>query len=261
MNSPETPHSPDPAPAIEAHHLQKRFKDFTALYDLSFQVYPGEIVGLLGPNGAGKTTSLRILAGLLSPTSGSASICGHDLARNPQAARAELGFTSGGTGLYQRLTALELLQTFAALYGLETFEANAAIEDCAGRFDLNDFLSKRVQTLSSGQKQRLNLARCFLHHPKALILDEPTAALDVIASHGLHQQIRRAKSEGCAVLFSTHILSEAETLCDRLVLLLGGRVLDEGTPADLCQRHHVPHLTALFLQAAQLLTEHPEPEP
>ncbi len=261
MNLPQTPLSDERAPAIEAQKLHKCFKDFTALQEVSFEVYPGEIVGLLGPNGAGKTTTLRILAGLLSPTSGKAAICGHDLSHDPQAARSELGFTSGGTGLYLRLTALELLQTFAALYGLEDAEANAAIEDCAGRFDLNDFLSKRVQTLSSGQKQRLNLARCFLHHPKALILDEPTAALDVIASHGLHQQIRRAKSEGCAVLFSTHILSEAETLCDRLVLLLGGRVLDEGTPADLCARHDVPHLTALFLKAAQLLTEQPEPLP
>jgi sodium transport system ATP-binding protein len=226
------------SPGVTVQHLTKRFGASLAVDDLSFEVASGEIYGLLGPNGAGKTTTLRVLAAILAPTSGRAELAGVDVARDPQAARRKLGFLTGSTGLYARLTGRELLRYFGRLHGL----ADAAIAErtalLAGVLDLDAqaILDKRCEALSTGQRQRLSVARAVLHDPAVLILDEPTVGLDVLASRFLRDFVRGERARGKAVIFSTHYLAEAELLCDRIGLLHKGRLLAEGSPAELRAR-------------------------
>jgi sodium transport system ATP-binding protein len=221
---------------VTAHHLTKRFGTALAVDDLSFEVARGEIYGLLGPNGAGKTTTLRVLAAILTPTSGRAELAGVDVARDPQAARRQLGFLTGSTGLYARLTGRELLRYFGRLHGM----AQAAIGErtalLARVLDLEPILDRRCEALSTGQRQRLSVARAVLHDPAVLVLDEPTVGLDVLASRFLREFVRGERDRGKAVIFSTHYLAEAELLCDRIGLLHRGRLLAEGSPADLRAR-------------------------
>jgi sodium transport system ATP-binding protein len=225
-------------PGVSAEHLTKRFGSALAVDDLSFTVARGEIYGLLGPNGAGKTTTLRVLAAILQPTSGRAELAGVDVAHDPQAARQNLGFLTGSTGLYARLTGRELLRYFGRLHGM----TDAAIAErtalLARILDLDPsaILDRRCEALSTGQRQRLSVARAVLHDPAVLILDEPTAGLDVLASRFLRDFVRGERDRGKAVVFSTHYLAEAELLCDRIGLLHRGRLLAEGSPAELRAR-------------------------
>ena len=218
---------------VTVARLTKAFGAAVAVDDLSFAVPPGEIYGLLGPNGAGKTTTLRVLAAILAPTSGRAQVAGVDVARDPQAARRRLGFLTGTTGLYARLTGRELLRYFGRLHHM----AEAAIAErtalLARVLDLGAFLGRRCEALSTGQRQRLSVARAVLHDPTVLILDEPTVGLDVLASRFLRDFVRAERDRGKAVVFSTHYLAEAELLCDRIGLLHQGRLLAEGSPAAL----------------------------
>jgi sodium transport system ATP-binding protein len=234
-----TPTSPGASAAdggVVVEHLTKAFGAAVAVDDLSFTVAPGEIYGLLGPNGAGKTTTLRVLAAILAPTSGRATLAGVDVARKPQAARRRLGFLTGTTGLYARLTGRELLRYFGRLHGM----AEAAIAErtamLARLLDLGPFLGRRCEGLSTGQRQRLSVARAVLHDPTVLVLDEPTVGLDVLASRFLREFVRAERDRGKAVVFSTHYLAEAELLCDRIGLLHKGRLLAEGSPAALRAR-------------------------
>jgi sodium transport system ATP-binding protein len=223
---------------VSAQHLTKRFGSALAVDDLSFTVAPGEIYGLLGPNGAGKTTTLRVLAAILQPTAGRAELAGVDVARQPQTARRQLGFLTGTTGLYARLTGRELLRYFGRLHGM----TNGAIAErtaLLGRMldlDPKAILDRRCEALSTGQRQRLSVARAVLHDPAVLILDEPTVGLDVLASRFLRDFVRGERDRGKAVIFSTHYLAEAELLCDRIGLLHQGRLLAEGSPAELRAR-------------------------
>jgi sodium transport system ATP-binding protein len=235
---------------IEARDLAKSFGDFEAVRDLSLTVAHGEVVGLLGPNGAGKTTTLRMLAGILTPSAGEAWIEGNHVAETPFEARRHMGFLTGGTALYARLTVREVLRYFGRLHGLHDDLIARRTEELAREFEMEPFVDQQCGSLSSGQRQRANIARAFLHQPPVLILDEPSAALDVVAGHFIIESIRRAKESGHAVLFSTHIMSEAEVLCDRIVLLHGGRVLDEGTHDAILERASAPNLTEVFLNYA-----------
>jgi sodium transport system ATP-binding protein len=225
-----------PSPAISVERLCKRFGAALAVEELSFSVAAGEIYGLLGPNGAGKTTTLRVLAGILAPTSGSATVAGVDVAADPHAVRGRLGFLTGTTGLYARLTGRELLAYFGRLHGL----ARAAIAErtalLARVLDLDPILDRRCEALSTGQRQRLSAARAVIHDPPVLILDEPTVGLDVLASRFLREFVRAERDRGKAVVFSTHYLAEAELLCDRIGLLHRGRLVAEGSPGELRAR-------------------------
>jgi sodium transport system ATP-binding protein len=244
-------------PAIVVESLVKRFAAKTAVAGLSFSVAAGEIYGLLGPNGAGKTTTLRVLAGILTPTAGRARVAGIDVSVDPLGVRRRLGFLTNTTGLYARLTGRELLAYFARLYGLSTAEADARVAALAQALDLGPFFGRRCEALSTGERQRLSIARAMLHDPAVLVLDEPTAGLDVLASRFLRSFVRAERDRGKAVVFSTHYLAEAELLCDRIGLLHQGRLLAEGAPAALrAAAGDAPSLEEAFLR---LVAGHPLP--
>ena len=228
-------------PIVEAQGLGKPYKgrrgDVTeAVKDLSLECFEGEVFGLLGPNGAGKTTTLRMLSTVLSPTSGSARIAGHDVVSQPHDVRASIGFLSGNTGLYPRLTPREVLTYFGRLHGMGDDRIRARIDELAGLFDMAGCLDKRCDALSSGMRQKVNVARTALHDPRVLILDEPTVGLDVLASRTIVDFVRRCREEGRCVIFSTHIMGEVSRLCDRLAIIHLGRVQFLGTLDELRDR-------------------------
>jgi len=232
---------------IEAQRLTKRYGAVDAARDVSFRVAPGEVVGLLGPNGAGKTTVLRMLAGILTPSEGEARVAGHAASVDAFALKRSLGFLSGDTALYQRLTPREVLRYFGRLNEMPEASLTARIEALVTAFQMGDFADRQCGKLSAGQKQRANVARAFLHDPPALILDEPTTALDVVSGRFLLDAIRKERGRGKAILFSTHVLGDAEALCDRVVLLHQGQVLDDGTVAEVVSRAGARSLTDAFL--------------
>jgi sodium transport system ATP-binding protein len=227
--------------AIQAEGLIKTFHDpergeVNAVQGLDLTCRGGEIMGLLGPNGAGKTTTLRMLATILAPTAGRARVAGFDVVEEPLEVRRRLGFLSGTTGLYPRLTARETLEYFGRLNGLEGPELQRQVERVVDAFDLHAFASGRCEALSTGQKQRVSIARATLHDPEVLLLDEPTTGLDILAASDMIRFIEQRREEGRAVLFSTHVLSEAERLCDRIAIVHAGRVLAVGTQEELRAR-------------------------
>jgi sodium transport system ATP-binding protein len=232
---------------IEALGLTKRYGPVEAAVEVSFNVQRGEVVGLLGPNGAGKTTVLRMLAGVLTPTAGEARIDGHGTEGEAFELKRRLGFLSGDTALYQRLTPREVLRYFGRLHQLPEATIAERIEMLVRRFRMEEFADRPCGKLSSGQKQRANIARAFLHDPPALVLDEPTTALDVVTGRFLLDAFREARGAGKAILFSTHVLGDAEALCDRVVLIHRGRVLDQGTVPEICARAGARTLTDAFL--------------
>ena len=234
-----------------AQGLRKQFASVTAVDGVSLELNAGEIVGLLGPNGAGKTTTLRMLTGVLSPTAGTVWVRGLDVREKPLETKRSIGFLSGDTQLYQRLTPREVLRYFGRLYGLPGEELARRITTLVAELEMTSFADRPCRTLSSGQKQRANIARALLHQPDVLMLDEPTAALDVVSGQFIHEAIRRERAAGRAVLFSTHIMSEAERLCDRIYLLHEGRIADHGTLKDILARAGCDNLTDAFLQYAR----------
>jgi len=234
-------------PTLVAEGLVKRFGPVAAVDGVSLTVSAGEVVGLLGPNGAGKTTTLRMLAGILTPDAGCVCVGGLDLHDRPLDAKRRLGFLSGDTQLYQRLTTREVLRYFGRLYGMADPLIEARTAQLVEELEMGEFANRPCGTLSSGQKQRANIARAFLHGPELLILDEPTVALDVISGQFIVESIRRERDAGRAVLFSTHIMSEAEYLCDRILLMHRGRIIDEGVLDDLLARSGCRNLTDAFL--------------
>ena len=236
-------------PALAASGLVRRFGDLTAVRNVSLDLYPGEVLGLLGPNGAGKTTILRMLAGILAPTEGSVSVMGLDTQTDPLAARRQIGFLSGDTQLYQRLNPREVLDYFGRLYSMSAEQRRQRIEQLVAELDMASFASRPCGQLSSGQKQRANIARAFLHQPSVLILDEPTNALDVLTGRFIIQAIRREKAAGRAILFSTHSMGEAEYLCDRILLLHKGEIVGGGTVDGVLAQTGCTNLTDAFLKS------------
>ena len=198
---------------------QKNGEKLFAVNDLSFTANSGEIVVLLGVNGAGKTTAMRMLSTVLMPTSGTASIEGFDIVSQPQKVRANLGFLSGDTGLYSRLSAREVITYFARLYDMEDNKIKIRINELADLLDMHDFLDKKVDFLSTGMKQKVSIARSIIHDPPVMIFDEPTAGLDILAAKNIITSIHKCKSDGKCVLFSTHIMREAERIADRIVMI------------------------------------------
>ncbi len=244
------------AAAIRARGLEKTYVDprrgrVEALRGLDLECSPGEIFGLLGQNGAGKTTALRILSTTLSPTAGSAEVDGVDVARDPIEARRRLGFLSSTTGLYPRLTPRETLLYFGKLHGFEKSELDARVDELVHAFAMDEFADRRCEGLSTGQRQRVSIARTVLHDPPVLVLDEPTTGLDVLASSAMIDFIESARVNGTCVLLSTHVLSEAERLCDRIGILHGGRLLACGTLEELRERAGKVWLEDVFKELVQ----------
>jgi sodium transport system ATP-binding protein len=238
---------PADPPALEARDLVKRFDGVVAVDGVNLTVRSGEVVGLLGPNGAGKTTTLRMLAGILTPTEGCVLIRGVDITTDRLAAKQRLGFLSGDTQLYQRLSPREVLTYFGRLYAMDEARLAVRVRALIEQLEMASFADRPCATLSAGQKQRANIARAFLHEPDLLILDEPTNALDVISGQFIVESIRRERAAGRAVLFSTHIMGEAEYLCDWISLMHQGRIIDSGTVGDLLARAGATNLTDVFL--------------
>lgn len=233
---------------LVAEGLVKHFGDKVAVARLDVDVGAGEVVGLLGPNGAGKTTALRMLSGILKPTQGRVVVGGLDLAEKPLEGKAQIGFLSGDTQLYQRLSPRETLLYFGRLYGLSETHLAARIATLVSDLEMKAFVDQPCGTLSTGQKQRANIARAFLHEPAVLILDEPTNALDILSGRFIVESIRKERAAGRAILFSTHIMSEAEYLCDRIAFIHEGRVVDVGDVPALCARAgEAKNLTDAFL--------------
>jgi sodium transport system ATP-binding protein len=221
------------ASGVVIENLTKLFGETAAVDGISLAVPPGEIYGLLGPNGAGKTTTLRVLAGILTPSSGRASVAGLEVGTGSAEAKRRLGFLTATTGLYARLTARELLTYFGRLHGMTREAVADRVEWAARTLDFAGLLERRCETMSSGQRQRVGIARAVLHDPPVLILDEPTVGLDVLATRFLRDFVRAERDRGKAVVYSTHYMAEAELLCDRIGLLYRGRMLTEGPPAAL----------------------------
>lgn len=242
---------------IRARDLVKDYGTLRAVDGLNLSVKSGQIVGLLGPNGSGKSTTQRMLAGLMEPTSGSVEICGLPMRHAPLEARKLLGYQSGDTQLYDRLSPREILSFFADIYEMPKSERDDRIRLLLDDFDITPFADKRFAALSSGQKQRAALARAIVHDPQVLILDEVTASLDVLSSRFVMEYLASARQAGKAVLYSTHILAEAEYLCDHIILIHGGRVLAEGTARGLMESSGTANLTECFFALLKRLEEKP----
>ena len=241
---------------IETHQLGKRFRDsegaeLRAVQDVSFRCAPGQIYGLLGANGAGKTTTLRMLATILQPSEGSATVAGFDVETQPEQVRRNIGFLSTATALYARLSAEEMVQYFGRLHGLDEATLRRRIDEIFGRLGMNEFRRRRCDALSTGMKQKVSIARTLVHDPQVMIFDEPTGGLDVMAARTILDFIRECRDRGKTVVFSTHVMSEAEKLCDVIGIIHQGRLLVEGTLAELGNRYSCKNLEDIFMAVVQ----------
>jgi sodium transport system ATP-binding protein len=243
---------------VAVHDLIKTFYDdargeVRAVDGVSFECRPGEIFGLLGANGAGKTTTLRILSTILKPTAGSAMLMGHDVLRSPEAVRRNLGFSSSTTALYPRLTARETLDFFARINGYPADGVEDRVRRLIERFGIGDYADARVDKLSQGMKQKVSIARTVAHDPPVLIFDEPTVGLDVLNAIEMQKVIAEFRAEGKTIIFSTHIMSEAEKLCDRIAIIHRGRIHACDTLANLrvaTGQHYLEDIFVHFVKAA-----------
>ena len=242
---------------IEVRQLTKRFPlsgggELVAVDGVSFRVQPGEVYGLLGPNGAGKTTTIRMILGLLQPTSGEATISGFSSRTAPDEVKRRIGLVSASAGVYQWLSVREMLLFFADLYGVPDAEAGQRLDELARLLGLKELLDRRCVTLSTGQKQRLHLARALIHHPSVLLLDEPTQGLDVLGVQVIVEYIGLLRQQGKSVIITTHHLDEAERICDRFGLLHQGRLVQEGTLDELRQATGCANLVQMFLKLSNV---------
>ena len=232
---------------MRVERLHKRFGAMVAVADVSFVAADGEVTGVLGPNGAGKTTTLRMMTGVFAPTSGSVHIDGVNPVAAPTAARQRLGVLPDGAGLYGRLTVREHLEYAARLAGL----GRAAMRDAVARtietFGLEPLATRATRGFSQGEQRLVALARAMVHDPQNVLLDEPTGALDVLASRRMRALVRQLAARGRGVIITTHIMSEAEALCDRIVVITKGRTVADGTSSELCRRTATHTLEAAFV--------------
>jgi sodium transport system ATP-binding protein len=239
---------------IEAQQLTKTFRDkkrgeIRAVDDVSFRVQPGQIYGLLGANGAGKTTTLRMLATLLQPTRGRATVAGFDTATHAQQVRANVGFLAASTALYGRLTARETLAYFGRLNGMTDDLIKIRTDQLAKDLEMHEFLDRRCDKFSTGMKQKTSIARTLIHDPAVMIFDEPTLGLDIMAARTIVAFVRECRARGKTVIYSTHIMSEVEKLCDVIGIIHGGRLLAEGTLASLRAAYQETDMEEIFVSA------------
>lgn len=234
-------------PLLDVRGLTKRFKDITAIDHVSFQARRGEIFGLLGPNGAGKTTTIRVISTVLSVTEGTATVDGFDIRKAPEEVKKRLGVLTTDIGVYERFTGRENLRYFAALYGMSPDRTEKRIDELLDLLDMRDFADRRSGTYSTGMKQKLAIARSVIHDPDLIFFDEPTAGLDVLAARTVVRFMERARDHGKCVVFSTHILHEAEKLCARVAIIHRGIVVGDGTVESLEQATATSNLEDAFL--------------
>jgi len=245
---------------IQADNLTKTFRDkkrglVLAVDQVSFACEPGRIFGLLGANGAGKTTTLRMLATLLTPTGGTATVEGFDVRREPNEVRRHIGFLSGGTALYGRLTAREMIEYFGRLNGMEDSDLSSRVAELIERLEIGPFENGRCDKLSTGQKQRVSIARSIVHRPQVMIFDEPTSGLDVMTSQTIMSFIEECREAGHTVVFSTHIMSEVERLCDDVAIVHNGKIVSRGNVDSLRAETNEPALENAFLKIVGDLQE------
>ncbi|MDO8678344.1 MAG: ABC transporter ATP-binding protein [Acidobacteriota bacterium] len=235
---------------IAVENLVKRFGSFTAVDGVSIDVAPGQIHGFLGPNGAGKTTSIRMIAGLLKPDAGRILVNGHDLAVEPEAAKAALGFIPDRPFIYEKLTSGEFLRFHAGLYGMEERDIDERIKEMLDIFELGRWQHELVESFSHGMKQRLVMSAAFLHRPRAVLVDEPMVGLDPRGAKLIKAVFRRMSENGVAILMSTHTLEVAQEMCDRISIILKGAIIAHGTVEELRSMAGTPdeELTPVFLK-------------
>jgi sodium transport system ATP-binding protein len=236
---------------IEVSELTKCFSDakrgsVSALNAVSFEVRPGEVFGLLGPNGAGKTTCLRILSTVLRPTGGRAIISGYDVANYPAQVRSRIGFMSNNTGIYDRMTAWEMVEYFGRLYGLTGDKLVSRMDEVFTMLQMHDFRDLLGSKMSTGMRQKVSIARTIVHDPPVLIFDEPTSGLDVLVARNVLEAVARLRDAGKSIIYSTHIMSEVERLCDRVAVIHKGEILAMGTREELCEQHNTESMEDLF---------------
>jgi sodium transport system ATP-binding protein len=252
---------------INVENLRKQFKlsraqkremgpDFQgstvdAVAGISFTCRPGRIFSLLGPNGAGKTTTLRMISTMLKPSAGSIEVDGFDVGKNPEKVRERLGFLTGSTKLYHRLTANELVKYYADLHGIDRSRFESRRDEIFTLLDMHDFAKQRIAKMSSGMKQKVSIARTIIHDPSVMVFDEATAGLDVVASRGIVELIRRAKDRGKTVLFSTHRMGEVSQLSDDLAIVHKGKLLFNGTYADFTAQMQADTLEDEFIRTVE----------
>lgn len=223
-----------------------RRQEFYADNQLSFQVKEGEILGILGPNGAGKTTLLRMLAGIMEPTSGSIIVDGMTYQKNDLEIKKKMASLSGNTKLYKDLSAVELLHMCGEYYGVEKDLLDQRIEEIMKRFDMKEFAHQKIENLSTGQYQRVSIARCLVHDPKYYIFDEATSGLDIISGKVILDFIAEEKKRGKCIIYSTHYMEEAEDICDRIILMNHGKIIEEGTSASIRKKTGKKNLREAF---------------
>jgi sodium transport system ATP-binding protein len=238
---------------VRTDGLVKHFTDpkkgvVKAVDGVTITAKPGEIFGLLGVNGAGKTTILRLLSTVLTPTAGSAEVAGYDASKHPEKVRASIGFMSTSTALYGRLSSREMIEYFGRLYGLSNARLKERMDYVIEKLELHEFLDRLCDKLSTGQKQRVSIARTILHDPPVLFFDEPTAGLDVIASQTVMEFIEQARDSGKTVVFCTHIMTEVDRLCDHVAVIHDGVIKAEGTVDQLKEQSGEQNLERLFLK-------------
>ncbi len=230
---------------IKTERLTKRYDTLTAVDDVSFEARPGEVLGFLGPNGAGKTTTMRMIAGFIAPSAGSASICGHDIEREPLAAKALLGYLPEGAPSYGEMSVRGFLEFIADLRGLAGATRRNRLEQVSGRLALEAVASQTIDTLSKGFRRRVGIAQAILHDPPVLILDEPTDGLDPNQKQAVRNLIRGMSAQK-AIVISTHILEEVDAVCTRAIIIDKGRIVADGTPAELLAKAPGKRLDDVF---------------
>ena len=242
---------------IKANNLTKKFikqknkrekEEFYADKGITFEAHDGEIIGILGPNGAGKTTLLRMIAGILEPTEGTIEFDGLNYKNNEIEIKENIAYLSGNTKLYDTLTAYELLKMCAQIYGIDKQKTEKRIKEITDILDMQNFLNNKIGNLSTGQTQRVNIARCLIHDPKYYILDEATTGLDIISSQIILDFIKKEKARGKTILYSTHYMEEAENICDRVIMINKGVIINSGTPSKIKEDTNTTNLRDAFFQ-------------
>ena len=233
---------------IEVRNVSKSFGEVKAVRDISFDMRDGEITGLLGPNGAGKTTTLRMLYSLLPPDTGTIRIDGHDPARDALEIKRTLGVVPDSRGLYKRLTARENIAYYGELHGMGKVQIRARTDELAATLNMEDFIDRRTDGFSQGQKVKVAIARAMIHGPQTVMLDEPSNGLDVMTTRALRSFILDLKAAGHTVVLSTHIMQEVAALCDRVIIIARGRIAANGSQAELLERSGEDHIEEAFVK-------------